>query len=85
MQYDNESTITDCNFTRNAVNNSGGAIFMDTFNATIANSSFQRNFAPIGGAMRYVNYIPKYILPANNESATMDSCGSYYNNSCEEN
>ncbi|EWS73747.1 transmembrane protein, putative (macronuclear) [Tetrahymena thermophila SB210] len=77
------SIIKNNTFFNSKAKGSGGAIFLDNSNFQIVQSKFVSNSAGIGGAIRYTNLKPSFMMKSNKEDK--DSCNTYQNNSCQEN
>ncbi|EAS05507.2 transmembrane protein, putative (macronuclear) [Tetrahymena thermophila SB210] len=56
-----ENSIVDSIFDSNFSQNSGGAIYLQNVDIEILNSIFSNNKASIGGAIRYLDIIPRFI------------------------
>ncbi|KAL4452906.1 hypothetical protein ABPG74_002471 [Tetrahymena malaccensis] len=77
------SIVKNSTFYNNQAKGSGGAIFLDNSNFLIVKSNFFSNSAGIGGAIRYINLKPSFVMKQNQKDK--DSCNTYYNNFCERN
>ncbi|EAR98357.2 transmembrane protein, putative (macronuclear) [Tetrahymena thermophila SB210] len=77
------SIIKNNTFINNQAKGSGGAIFLDSSNFQIVQSKFVSNSAGIGGAIRYINLKPSFMMKQKQEDK--DSCNTYQNNFCEKN
>ncbi|EAS05508.2 transmembrane protein, putative (macronuclear) [Tetrahymena thermophila SB210] len=61
LEQKDENIIQDSIFDNNFSLNSGGAIYLQNVDIEILNSIFSNNKASIGGAIRYLNIIPRFI------------------------
>ncbi|KAL4467372.1 hypothetical protein ABPG73_000463 [Tetrahymena malaccensis] len=83
---DNKSMISNSSFQQSTAYGSGGAILLDTSNFYLKDSNFQQNRAGIGGAIRYLNTKPSFMLQNEQIKITnKDSCKTYYSNTCKQN
>ncbi|KAL4500638.1 hypothetical protein ABPG72_003062 [Tetrahymena utriculariae] len=81
-----KSIISNSSFLLNTAYGSGGAILLDTSNFSLENSTFIKNKAGIGGAIRYLSLKPSF-MHKNQEIKIVnkDSCKTYFFNSCKQN
>ncbi|KAL4428939.1 hypothetical protein ABPG74_011135, partial [Tetrahymena malaccensis] len=71
----NKSVIEDSLFDNNFSQNSGGAIFLQNVDIQILNSIFSSNKASIGGAIRYLDVIPRFVSKViKSENINQQSC-----------
>jgi predicted outer membrane repeat protein len=55
-----KNLINRCLFLNNSAKGSGGAVFSIDSDFLIINSNFLSNSAEIGGAIRYIDYVPYF-------------------------
>ncbi|EAR96670.2 transmembrane protein, putative (macronuclear) [Tetrahymena thermophila SB210] len=77
------SVIAKSTFLNNQAKGSGGSILTDNSNFQIIQCKFQGNSAGIGGAIRYLNLKPAFMLNLKNN--IQDTCNTYQNNECYNN
>ncbi|KAL4469870.1 hypothetical protein ABPG72_011091 [Tetrahymena utriculariae] len=78
-----DSYLGNSNFEKNQALGSGGSILLDNTELQLQNSTFTGNQDGIGGAIRYLNLKPVFLMKQKN--LTKDSCKKYYNNQCKKN
>ncbi|KAL4456730.1 hypothetical protein ABPG73_014756 [Tetrahymena malaccensis] len=78
-----DSYISNSNFEENQALGSGGSILLDNTELQLQNSIFTSNQAGIGGAIRYLNLKPIFLMKQKN--LIKDSCKTYNSNKCKNN
>ncbi|EWS72016.1 transmembrane protein, putative (macronuclear) [Tetrahymena thermophila SB210] len=78
-----DSYIGNSNFENNIALGSGGSILLDNSQLQLLNSNFTANQAGVGGAIRYLNLKPIFLVKQTN--LIKDSCKTYQNNQCKSN
>ncbi|EDK31586.2 transmembrane protein, putative (macronuclear) [Tetrahymena thermophila SB210] len=79
----NSSFITQSLIQNSKAYGSGGAILLDNTDLSINQTQFVNNTAGIGGAIRYLNLKPLFLIQ--NSNASKDSCKTFSQNHCQQN
>ncbi|KAL4432956.1 hypothetical protein ABPG74_014470 [Tetrahymena malaccensis] len=88
------SRIYKFEFRENSSSGSGGCLVLDNSDIDMSDNIFISNRAEIGGAVRYINLQPSFMRnpttrliqeSENNENYTLDTCGTYSSNFCQDN
>ncbi|EDK31587.2 transmembrane protein, putative (macronuclear) [Tetrahymena thermophila SB210] len=79
----NSSSITQSLIQNSQAFGSGGAILLDNTDLSINQTQFVNNTAGIGGAIRYLNLKPHFLIQ--NSNSSKDSCKTFSQNHCQQN